>query len=556
MKNAIILAAGKSNRFAPFTYEKPKGLFCVKGEILIERQIEQLKEAGVDEIYVVVGYMKEKFFYLEHKYGVKLIVNNQFGKKGNLYSLYVAKEYFANTYICCADHYFTSNPFINDNEYNRSYRACSYQEGKFREFAVTVSDADVITGMTVGGMDSLAMVGHAYMNEKFSTVFRSLMESEINDFGVANMFWEEFYAKHSKDLTLYMKKFEPEDMLEFDSIDELRTFDSEFFLNVDSEIITNICNVLHCDPNDIADISVINAGLTNVSFAFNCKGTKYVYRHPGGTAGNLIDRQAELYSQMMAREIGIDKSVIDMSLSGWKISYHVKDAKNCDYEEDHEDYALSADEQLVVSMEYLHKLHKISIDEETIAAFAKKYNVGDDFVVKEFDDIEEGKKLMRIASATKGNLLSEFAVEIEKAERLYKYVKADAARLGYEKVLCHNDTYAPNYLIDTEGEIFLIDWEYAGINYGANDISCILCRYDWTDEQVARYLRMYLGHELNEDEHRYYYAFIAICAFYWFGWGLYKGSVGDDDGFFFLPSYRNFVRYIDKALGSYEGDGK
>ena len=75
---------------------------------------------------------------------------------------------------------------------------------------------------------------------------------------------------------------------------------------------------------------------------------------------------------------------------------------------------------------------------------------------------------------------------------------------------------------------------------------------DWTNEQVERYLRAYLGHELNEDEHRYYYAFIAICAFYWFGWGLYKGSVGDDDGFFFLPAYRNFVRYIDSALENYE----
>ncbi len=552
-RNAIILAAGKSNRFAPFTYEKPKGLFCVKGKILIERQIEQLKEAGINDIYVVVGYMKEKFFYLEQKYDVKLIVNNQFGKKGNLFSLYVAKDYFSNTYICCADHYFASNPFLNDNTDNKSYRACSFQQGKFREFAVTVSDADVITGMAVGGKDSLAMVGHAYMNEKFSLVFRTLMESEINDFGVANMFWEEFYAKHNKKLTLYAKKFEADDILEFDSIDELRSFDSEFFLNVDSEIITNICNVLHCNPNEIENISVINAGLTNVSFAFDCKSIKYVYRHPGGTAGNLIDRQAELYSQMMAKEIGIDKSVLDISLSGWKISYYVEEAKNCDYEEDHTDMKLNADDQLAISMDYLHMLHKVPVDDESIRLFAKKYNIGNDFVVKEFDDVEEGKKLMRIASSTKGNLIREFAIEIEKAEKLYKYVKEDAKRLGYRKVLCHNDTYAPNYLIDKNGNIFLIDWEYAGINYGVNDIACILCRYDWSDEQVERYLRVYVGHELDVDERRYYFAFIAICAFYWFGWGLYKGSVGDDDGFFFLPAYRNFVRYVDKAIESYEG---
>lgn len=74
-KNAIILAAGRSNRFAPFTYEKPKGLFRIKKQVLIERQIEQLLEAGVKEIYIVVGFMKEKFFYLEQKYKeVNLII--------------------------------------------------------------------------------------------------------------------------------------------------------------------------------------------------------------------------------------------------------------------------------------------------------------------------------------------------------------------------------------------------------------------------------------------------------------------------------------------------
>ena len=127
--NAIILAAGKSSRLAPFTYERPKGLFRVKGEILIERQIEQLLSAGIKEIYIVVGYMKEKFFYLEQKYGVCLLVNNTYAAKGNLYSLYVAKEYLKNTYICCADHYFIENPFIEENILNISYRACSYRGG-------------------------------------------------------------------------------------------------------------------------------------------------------------------------------------------------------------------------------------------------------------------------------------------------------------------------------------------------------------------------------------------------------------------------------------------
>ncbi len=527
MRNAIILAAGKSSRFAPFTYEKPKGLFRVKGEILIERQIEQLREAGITEIYVVVGYMKEKFFYLEQKCGVRLFVNNEFGRKGNLYSLYVAREHFTNTYICCADHYFVHNPFLMTNEDNKSYRAVSYQTGKFREFGVTCSDAGVITEFFVGGKDSLAMVGHAYMNERFSHLFRTLIESEINDFGVASMFWEEFYAKHMSRLTFYKKEFEEDEILEFDSIEDLRKFDSEFLMNVDSGIITNITQTLHCNPNNVRDIEVINAGLTNVSFAFECDGQKYVYRHPGGTAGNLINRQSELFAQIAAKDIEIDKSVIHMELSGWKVSYFVENAKNCDFEK--------SEEQLQIAIEYLHRLHAVTPDD----------------TVKVFDNVAEGKKLMAIASATKGNLAREFAGLIKKVERLYPLVKADAQRMGFGLVLCHNDTYEPNYLYDDKGNIYLIDWEYAGLNYAANDIGCILCRYDWTDEQIERYLKAFVGHDLTEEERRYYMAFIPISAFYWFCWGLYKGSVGDDDSFFFLPSYRNLVRFVDKALDSY-----
>lgn len=527
-KNAIILAAGKSNRFAPFTYERPKGLFRVKGEILIERQIEQLCSAGITDIYVVVGYMKEKFFYLEQKYGVKLIINNQFGNKGNIYSLYMVGKYLNNTFVCCADHYFINNPFKDNNEDNCSYRAVSYQSGKFMEFGVKCSDADVITELSVGGENSLAMIGHAYMNEGFSIRFRELMEKEINDFGIAAMFWEEFYAKHIKELTFYKKEYEKNQVMEFDNIDDLRKFDSEFLINVDSDIISNICTTLNCKPNDISDISIIKAGLTNVSFAFYCHGKKYVYRHPGGTAGNLIDRDSELYAQTVAKKLGIDKSYIHMNTDGWKISHYVEDAKNCDFE--------SSDEQLKIGMDYLHKLHHEDINRD----------------VRVFDNVEEGKRLMVIASATKGNLQKEFEDVVKKVEKLYLYVKEDATRLGYGLVLCHNDVYEPNYLFDREGKLYLIDWEYAGLNYAANDICTILCRYDWTDRQIERYLRAFVGRELTDEEHRYYMAFIPISAFYWFCWGLYKGSVGDDDSFFFLPSYRNLIRFIDRAIDSYE----
>ena len=178
--NAVILAAGRSQHFAPFTYEIPKGLFRVHGEVLVERQIKQLKEAGVNEIYIVVGYMKEKFFYLEEKYGVNIVLNGSFENKGNINSLYSVKDVLKNTYICCADHYFINNPFLEEPVH--SYRAVTHKEGKFREFAVKVSDVDVITDFKVGGNDSLCMVGQAFVTEAFSKKLVEHMEREINDF--------------------------------------------------------------------------------------------------------------------------------------------------------------------------------------------------------------------------------------------------------------------------------------------------------------------------------------------------------------------------------------
>ena len=71
----------------PINVEVPKGILEVHGEPLIERLIRQLLEAGVKEIDIVVGFMKEQYEYLIDKYGVHLVFNKDYAVKNNLYSL-------------------------------------------------------------------------------------------------------------------------------------------------------------------------------------------------------------------------------------------------------------------------------------------------------------------------------------------------------------------------------------------------------------------------------------------------------------------------------------
>ena len=159
--NAVILAAGLSSRFAPISYERPKGLLRVRGEVLIERQIEQLRAAGVRDIVVVVGYKKEAFFYLEDKYGVRIVVNRDYAERNNSSSIMLVREVLGNTYVCSSDNYFDENPF--EPHVWKAYYAAQLFEGPTNEWALTTGAHGRITKVEVGGVDAWCMVGHALL---------------------------------------------------------------------------------------------------------------------------------------------------------------------------------------------------------------------------------------------------------------------------------------------------------------------------------------------------------------------------------------------------------
>ena len=184
VNNAVILAAGSSTRFIPLSLEQPKGLFEVRGEKLIERQIEQLQNAGIKNITIVLGYKKEMFFYLEDKYGVKFIINDSFNIKNNIESLYLAKEELKNTYICVSDSYYIENPF-NQYEYITYYSG--YRGNLITEeiYADVDSDGKIVCMDNKPVDNGYILMGHSFWKKEFSDSFINVME-DIRDDGKYN----------------------------------------------------------------------------------------------------------------------------------------------------------------------------------------------------------------------------------------------------------------------------------------------------------------------------------------------------------------------------------
>ncbi len=274
--NAIIMAAGTSSRFAPLSYEIPKALISVKGEILIERQIRQLQEAGIKDIYIVTGYKSEMFSYLEEKFGVRLVHNPEYLTRNNHASIWVVKDYLKNSYICSADNYFNESPF--ESEVASSYYAAVYAKGETKEWCLEYDENEIIKKVTIGGENAWYMLGHTFWNAEFSNKFIKILELEYDLPQTHGLLWESIYANHLDELKMKIRRY-PDDMIfEFDTLDELRKFDTEYITNTHSTILKWVCKKLEITEADIENASACKDGSNEaVGFTFYVNGQRYKY---------------------------------------------------------------------------------------------------------------------------------------------------------------------------------------------------------------------------------------------------------------------------------------
>lgn len=224
--NAVIMAAGVCKRCRPLSDILPKGLFMVKGEVLIERQIRQLKEAGIENIIVVTGYKAEMFSYLKEKYGISVVLNRDYLEKNNVSSIYAVKDLLGNSYICCADNYYAENIFAK--YVYESFYTCNYTEEFADEYCITENQAGFIETIKRGGSSRWFTIGANFWSRAFSKKFAGLLEQEYEKPETWNLLIDDFHILHLSDLPITANKQKTGIVFEFDTISELEAFDSNF----------------------------------------------------------------------------------------------------------------------------------------------------------------------------------------------------------------------------------------------------------------------------------------------------------------------------------------
>lgn len=283
--NAIILAAGTSSRFVPLSYEKPKGLLKVKGEVLIERQIRQLKDAGIKDITIIVGYKADLFFYLMKKFGVKIVFNEDYYRYNNTSSIIRVIDELDDTFICSSDNYFPENIFVGNPI--QSYYSALYAEGDTDEYCLTTDDEDNIIDVKIGGANAWYMVGHVFFDKYFSAKFKEIIKEDYALEETRHGYWENVYIHHIQELPpMKMHRYSPNEIMEFDTLDELRRFDESYIYDTHSKLLKQICAIHGWKESQLYDFKQIKESGNTHIFSFMIDGTKYVYDNSAET--NLI----------------------------------------------------------------------------------------------------------------------------------------------------------------------------------------------------------------------------------------------------------------------------
>lgn len=216
---AILLAAGMGTRLRPLTLETPKSLIKVNNKPLLERQIEFLKEKGIDEIIVVTGYLSEKFEYLEEKYGVNIIYNDKYNIYNNIYTMYLVREYLENSYVIDADVYMAENFIVEKPEKSLYFPA--YKKGFKNEWKLYFNKELKVKNINVESGEGYILSGVSYWSKKDASLIIKMLEYAVEEGEFEKLYWDDIVRTNISKLDIYVKKIKCDSIFEIDNLDEL-----------------------------------------------------------------------------------------------------------------------------------------------------------------------------------------------------------------------------------------------------------------------------------------------------------------------------------------------
>lgn len=259
-------------------------------------------------------------------------------------------------------------------------------------------------------------------------------------------------------------------------------------MNIEDYIIARVNALLHSDNARI--VKRLEGGMSNYTYVVESLGKKYTYRVPGKFAERFVDRDDEWYNIQQVDTLGLNNKTTYMELlSGEKLAEYVEGT-------------IMSETDVVsynaMSVAALKKLHQSGLQLKDYNAFGRLADDERYCVEMGFQHPEEYRTLR---------------AALDKMHEQYKQVK---------QVPCHCDYQPTNLVIDGD-KLYVLDWEFAGMNDPFYDIACY---GNAGFDKALALLEAYVGHKPEREELQRLYFHRAFQCLQWYNVAIFKDRVG------------------------------
>jgi thiamine kinase-like enzyme/choline kinase/predicted transcriptional regulator len=520
---AVILAAGPKKEF-----DKPVCLLEFDGVPLLERTIDILKKNGIEKIIIVTGYKDQAFGNYKSNNNIIFVKNNKFLWTGTMASLAAAKEYITDDFLLIED-----DILIEENAISKLLQ---HPE----------RDCILVTKESGSGDEAFIEIKNGYLY-KISKDIHQLNRIDGEMIGITKISYDVFYEM----MELYKHNKNPYLNYEYLLLDVSRTIDIGFlkiadliWAEIDNQkhyrtvqekiwpmlkrkeaafkelhLKSLISDALHIKIDDITEIKPFG-GMTNKNYKIAIKGENYVVRIPGNGTQNIINRSEEKYNSELASQLGINpKQLYFNEANGMKITAFIPNAETLNAK------TAKREDHLILVANIFKTLH------QSKAQMKNTFNV--------FEKIKHYEELAIHSNAIFFEDYFQIKEEVSKLQNFYE-------KLNITLSPCHNDPVPENFVKSGEDKIYLIDWEYSGMNDPIWDIAAFSLECEFSPVEEELLLRLYLDDHISTDIRQRLLLNKIFQDFLWSIWTIYKEANGDDFGSYGMNRYTRAKNNITK----------
>lgn len=498
-------------------------------DCLLERSLRLLRELGIGKIILVVGY-EAKLFEIYRASDVQIVYNPDYIYSASMSSLAVAAPLINNDFLLVESDTFyekfvleqlMSSPSANclavSNESGSGDEAfVEIEQGYVKKVSKDKHQICRISGELLG-ISKVSLTTYKRMIEAWQSSNNPLLNYEYLFVDVTNIL--ERPCIHFQDL-IWGDVDCYDDFVELNNYiyPKLRRKENPF----DYENILMHLSSIFPEKNIASDLQLKQiGGMSNRNY-YTCLGNdQYVLRIPGLGSEGMVIRRYEEENAQHAANLGINPPIRYFSNeTGVKLADYVVEAETLNQA------TIQRHDNMRQIAQLMSKLHNSNL------RFNNDFNV-----FKEILHYEE------LVNSSGGNYYEGY---LEIREHVLS-LEARLNKLGVRLEPCHNDLVAENFIKDKSGKIYLIDWEYSGMNDPMWDIAALFLESNFSSENEEYFLSQYL--RLTEVPQVYFTKvriYQVLMDILWSLWTIVKEAKGDDFGSYGIDRFARGVRMLNE----------